>query len=49
MRSGCMANGTTAITQAAPYPDPEVVPKAGRRYFSAEYNQPMLAEADAGI
>ena len=27
-------------------PDPEVVPKARRRKFSAEYKRPILEEAD---
>ena len=29
------------------YPDPEVIPKARRRRFSAEYKLRVLAEADA--
>lgn len=44
-RSG--SNGTHAQTTELTPPDPQVVPKAERRRFSAEYKQRILAEADA--
>lgn len=37
-------NGTRAVM--ADEPDPEVLPKAERRQFSAEYKLRVLAEAD---
>jgi transposase len=40
-------NGTHAAAEPAARPDPEVVAKAKRRQFSAEYKQRILAEADA--
>lgn len=44
-RSG--SNGTHGQTTELTPPDPQVVPKAERRRFSAEYKQRILAEADA--
>lgn len=40
-------NGTHAQTDPPTPPDPQVIPKAERRRFSAEYKQRILAEADA--
>jgi hypothetical protein len=40
------SNGTCAQTVELMPPDPEVVPKAERRRFSAEHKQRILAEAD---
>lgn len=40
------SNGTHAQTAELTPPDPQVVPKAERRRFSAEYKQRILAEAD---
>ena len=37
---------TLATSEAARHPNPQVVPKAERRRFSAEYKQRILAEAD---
>ena len=39
-------NGQSAA-EVVSTPDPEVVPKAERRRFTAEYKQRILAEADA--
>jgi len=44
--NGSMANGTSATSQAVAHSDAEVVPKAERRRFTAEYKQRILAEAD---
>lgn len=44
-RSG--SKGTHAQTEQLTPPDPQVIPKAERRRFSAEYKQRILAEADA--
>jgi transposase-like protein len=41
------SNGTQAQTKELTPPDPQVIPKAERRRFSAEYKQRILAEADA--
>ena len=41
------SNGTQAQTSELTPPDPQVLPKAERRRFSAEYKQRILAEADA--
>ena len=41
-----LSNGQTA-TSGAGTPDPEVVPKAMHRRFTAEYKKRILAEADA--
>ena len=41
------SNGSHAQTDKLAPPDPQVVPKAERRRFSAEYKQRILAEADA--
>ena len=41
-----LSNGQTA-TSGAGTPDPEVVPKATHRRFTAEYKKRILAEADA--
>ena len=41
------SNGTHAQTDTLTPPDPQVIPKAERRRFSAEYKQRILAEADA--
>jgi len=41
------SNGTPAPANAPLPPDPQVVPKAERRQFSAEYKQRILAEVDA--
>jgi transposase len=41
------SNGTHAAANEPLPPDPQVVPKAERRRFSAEYKQRILAEADA--
>lgn len=35
-----------AVATAKPHPDPEVVPQAKRRRFTAEYKQRILTEAD---
>ena len=40
-------NGTRDGQRSAVKPDPEVVPRAKRRTFSAEYKLRILAEADA--
>ena len=46
-RGACGAAGkTVADSGAVPRPDPQVVAKAKRRIFSAEYKQRILAEAD---
>src|SRR5438270_10092892 len=37
---------TSTTSQVSSQPDPQVVPKAERRRFSAEYKQRILAEAD---
>jgi transposase len=44
--NGGAANGTPAPRQPTTRPNPEVVPKAERRHFTAEYKQRILAEAD---
>src|ERR1035437_6990565 len=44
-RSGA-AGKTAADPGAVPRPDPQVVAKAKRRIFTAEYKQRILAEAD---
>ena len=44
-RSGA-AGKTVADSGAVPRPDPQVVAKAKRRSFTAEYKQRILAEAD---
>ena len=44
--NGSIANGTSATSEPTTRPDPEVVPKAERRHFTAEYKQRILAEAD---
>ena len=44
-RSG-VAGKTVVDSGAAPRPDPQVVAKAKRRIFAAEYKQRILAEAD---
>src|SRR5215472_153410 len=44
-RSGATAEAGAAST-SAPRPDPEVVAKAKRRTFTAEYKQRILQEAD---
>jgi transposase len=41
------SNGTHAQANELTPPDPQVVPKAERRRFSAEYKQRILVEADA--
>ena len=41
------SNGTQAQTSELRPPDPQVIPKAERRRFSAEYKQRILVEADA--
>jgi transposase len=41
------SNGTHAQAAELTPPDPQVIPKAERRRFSAEYKQRILAEADA--
>ena len=41
------SNGTHAPTAELTPPAPQVIPKAKRRRFSAEYKQRILAEADA--
>ena len=41
-----MSNRTPAPSQPASRPDPQVVPKAQRRRFTAEDKQRILAEAD---
>jgi transposase len=41
------SNGTHAQTDQLTPPDPQVIPKAERRRFSAAYKQRILAEADA--
>jgi transposase len=41
------SNGTHTQTDALTPPDPQVILKAERRRFSAEYKQRILAEADA--
>ena len=40
-------NNDTAALGSAGTPDPEVVPKAQRRKFSAEYKERILVQADA--
>ena len=45
-RSGAAAEAGAAPT-SAPRPDPEVVAKAKRRAFTAEYKQRILQEADS--
>jgi transposase len=40
-------NGTHAAAEPGPQPDPEVVAKAKRRKFSAEYKQRIVQEAAA--
>lgn len=40
-------NSDTAALGSASTPDPEVVPKAQRRKFSAEYKERILVQADA--
>lgn len=44
--NGSMAKSASASSQASARPDPEVVPKAERRHFTAEYKQRILAEAE---
>lgn len=39
-------DGATARALKSPQPNPEVVPQAKRRRFSADYKQRILAEAD---
>jgi transposase len=46
-RSGAVGKTVAPETPAAPRPDPEVVPIAKRRAFTAEYKLTILAEADA--
>ena len=41
------SNATHAQTDTVTPPDPQVIPKAERRRFNAEYKQRILAEADA--
>jgi transposase len=41
------SNGTHAQTDTLTPRDPQVIPKAERRRFSAEYKQRILVEADA--
>jgi len=41
-KNSASSNGTTAVRQ----PDPEVIPKARRRVFTASYKQWVLEEAD---
>ena len=45
-RSGA-AGKASAVPQAVPHPDPEVVAKPRRRTFTAEYKRRILNEADA--
>jgi transposase len=40
-------NKDQAVADGASTPDPEVVPKATRRRFTAEYKERVLAQADA--
>ena len=40
------STGTPATSEPATRPDPQVVPKAQRRRFSAKYKQRILTEAD---
>ena len=40
------ADGKTARAPKTPQPNPEVVPQAKRRRFTADYKQRILAEAD---
>jgi transposase-like protein len=42
------ASKTVAASPTAPRPNPEVVPDAKRRTFTAEYKLRILAEVDAG-
>ncbi len=44
---GVKLNGDQAAIGDAGTPDPEVVPKATRRRFAAEYKERILAQADA--
>src|SRR5687768_6135208 len=44
--NGSRTHGSSASSQPTTHPDPEVVPKAERRHFTAEYKQRILAEAD---
>jgi len=46
-RSAVADNIVAPEPPAAPRPDPEVVPDAKRRTFTAEYKQHILTEADA--
>ena len=43
---GAVANGVSGVHHVPEGTDPQVVPKAERRRFSAEYKQRILAEAD---
>ncbi len=45
--SGATAEAGAAPTAASRHPDPEVVAKAKRRTFTAEYKQRILQEADS--
>jgi len=47
-RSAAAGKTVAPTSPAPPRPDPEVVPDAKRRSFTAEYKQRILAEADAG-
>ncbi len=44
--NGSMAKRASAASHAPARPDSQVVPKAERRHFTAEYQQRILAEAD---
>ena len=44
--NGATAKSASASSRPTTRPDPEVVPKAERRHFTAEYKQRILAEAD---
>ena len=44
--NGSTAKSASAANQAPARPDSQVVPKAERRHFTAEYKQRILAEAD---
>ena len=46
-RSGAAGKTVATEAPAPPRPDPEVVPNAKRRGFTAEYKVSVLAEADA--
>src|SRR5688572_28035316 len=44
--NGSAAKNTSTTSEPTIRPTPEVVPKAERRHFTAEYKQRILAEAD---